>query len=49
MPAEELIRKVPKPAIAGLATGGYPLSTENLGCREGPRVARLQKPFTPHA
>lgn len=46
---EEFIRKVleREPAIAVLATSGYPVSLGTLGLPQGARVAMLQKPFTP--
>ncbi len=49
MPGEEFIRKVVErnPAIAILATSGYPLSIHSLGLPYNPRLALLQKPFTP--
>jgi DNA-binding NtrC family response regulator len=49
MPGEEFIRKVMErdPAIAVLATSGYPVSLGTLSLPQGARVAMLQKPFTP--
>jgi CheY-like chemotaxis protein len=49
MSGDEFIRKVMErePAIAVLATSGYPLSLGTLGLRPGAHVAMLQKPFTP--
>jgi DNA-binding NtrC family response regulator len=49
MSGEEFIRKVMEcnPAIAVLATSGYPTSLETLGLPQGAGVAMLQKPFTP--
>jgi len=49
MSGEEFIRKVTErdPAIAVLATSGYPASLGTMGLPQGARVAMLQKPFTP--
>jgi len=49
MSGEEFIHKVLErdPAIAVLATSGYPVSLGTLGLPQGARVATLQKPFTP--
>ena len=49
MSGEEFIRKVMErePAIAVLATSGYPVSIGTMGLPQGARVAMLQKPFTP--
>lgn len=49
MSGEEFIHKVMgrNPAIAVLATSGYPISLENLDLPRGARAAILQKPFTP--
>jgi len=49
MSGEEFIRKIVErdPAIAVLATSGYPRTLETLGFPLGARVATLAKPFTP--
>ena len=49
MSGEEFIRKLVErdPAVAVLATSGYPISLEKLGLPRGTRVAILPKPFTP--
>ena len=49
MPGETFIRKVldRNPAIAVLATSGYPGSLHNFERPPGARIAMLEKPFTP--
>ncbi len=49
MSGDEFIRKVMErePAIAVLATSGYPVSLGTLDLPRGAHVAMLQKPFTP--
>lgn len=49
MSGEAFIRKVIEraPAIAVLATSGYPVSLRTMGLPPDARVAMLQKPFTP--
>jgi DNA-binding NtrC family response regulator len=49
MPGEKFIRKVldRNPAVAVLATSGYPGSLHNFETSPGARIAMLEKPFTP--
>ena len=49
MPGETFIRKVldRNPAVAVLATSGYPGSLHNFERPSGARIAMLEKPFTP--
>src|SRR5437899_434333 len=49
MPGEEFIHKVIErnPAVAVLATSGYPGSLHNFESPPGARIAMLEKPFTP--
>jgi len=50
MPGEEFIHKVIErnPAVAVLATSGYPGSLHNFERPLGARIAMLEKPFTPN-
>jgi len=49
MSGEKLIRKLldRNPAVAVLATSGYPGSLRNFEAPRGARIAMLEKPFTP--
>jgi DNA-binding NtrC family response regulator len=49
MSGEQFIRKLldRNPAVAVLATSGYPGSLQNIEAPPGARIAMLEKPFTP--